>query len=260
MENVHKSRKDFDTSEDPIQALWNKRGEENTEDLPDQVQKELENFKLLNFIDGSHDVLDVGCGNGLTPYLIADHAKSVHGQEYAPVVFRKAKKNVADNLEYSQGDVREMKFEDASFDRVYSQRVLINLNSKEEQLLAMKEVSRVLRPEGLFLMLETSKEGIESISKFRQKVGLSEIKPPWHNLPIDESWVIENAKEFFILKETVYFGTYFFLTRLINPLLAAPEQPSYDSKLNKVAQQLSLNAPEITEEMSQIKIFVLEKK
>lgn len=260
MENVHKSRKDFDNTEDPIQALWNKRGEENTEDLPDQVQKELENLKLFDFIDSSHDVLDVGCGNGLTPHRIAERAKSIHGQEYAPVLLEKARQNTADNLTFSQGDVRKMEFEDASFDRVYSQRVLINLNSREEQLLAMKEVHRVLRLGGVFLMLETSKEGMESISKYRKSVGLSEINPPWHNLPIDESWVIKNAMDFFDLKDTVHFGTYFFLTRLINPLLAAPEQPSYNSKLNQIAQEVALKIPEITEEMSQIKIFVLEKK
>lgn len=254
---MHKTREHFGDSSDPVQDLWTKRAIDNTEDLPDQVQKNLEVAKLLGLIESREEVLDAGCGNGLTTRAVAGKARRVHGLEYTPLLFEKARRHEAQNLTFSQGDIRRMTLADASFDTVYTQRVLINLMSLDEQEQAIREVRRVLRPGGKFLMLETSREGIASLNQFRSLAGLSEIKAPWHNLPIDESALFGRLNNIFHLEATVTFGVYFFLSRIVQPLYVAPALPSFDHPLNSIAADLEIKAPIIIEEMSQIKIWVM---
>ena len=121
MTNLHQTREDFVETEDPIQALWDKRGLENTEDLPDQLQKDLELHHILKYISSEMNVLDVGCGNGRVTNEIAKIATRVDGLEYAPSILSKAiGKYSGDNLAFHQGDVRRLQFSDSSYDIVLS--------------------------------------------------------------------------------------------------------------------------------------------
>jgi hypothetical protein len=52
---------------------------------------------------------------------------------------------------------------------------------------------------------------------------------------------------------------YYFLTRIIQPLLVAPEQPSYDHPLNEVAKRIARGLPDLGE-MGQLAGFILRKR
>ncbi len=261
MKDIHKEKEDFDKSKDPIQELWNQRGSENSEDLPDQIQKKLELDSILSYIKPNHTVIDLGCGNGKVPLAISDVAREVLGVEYAPEILKKALPLAKENLSFCQGDVRELEgISSDYYDIAISERSLINLNNLKEQSIAIDQIHRVLKSGGKYLMLETSKQGIERLSFYRQKFNLSPIKVPWHNLPIDDEWLFAYTKDKFAHIQTVFFDTYFLITRILHPLYVAPEQPSYTNKLNVIASQISKQIPDFNGEMSQIKLHILEKK
>lgn len=101
------------------------------------------------------DVLDVGCGAGhwgraLLPHLPAD-ARMV-GVDREPKFFElAAAKADPDRSQFVAGEAERLPFEDASFDLVTCQLVLIHVR---DPAVAIKEMKRVLRPGGLVLVAE----------------------------------------------------------------------------------------------------------
>lgn len=90
----------------------------------------------------SSDVLEVGCGTGLLLERVAPVARRAVGIDISPGMLEGARKR---GLEAVQGTAEELPFDDASFDLVYSFKVLAHVEAIEQ---AMREVSRVLRPGG----------------------------------------------------------------------------------------------------------------
>jgi hypothetical protein len=52
---------------------------------------------------------------------------------------------------------------------------------------------------------------------------------------------------------------YYFLTRVVQPLLVAPDKPSYDHKLNAVAREIARFMPDL-DGMGHLVAFVLVKR
>ncbi len=99
-------------------------------------------------------VLDVGCGSGLDAFvaaaLVGADGRSV-GVDMAPEMLEWPKRAVAagtlGNIEFREGSVEELPFEDESFDLVISNGVLNLVPDKDA---AFQEMHRVLRPGGSF--------------------------------------------------------------------------------------------------------------
>jgi SAM-dependent methyltransferase len=93
-------------------------------------------------------VLDAGSGSGAMARLIAStHPEwDVVGVDFNPayVAYARDSGRFA-NLSFEQGDLRALKFADASFDVIWSRFVLYFLPSPED---AIREFRRVLRPGG----------------------------------------------------------------------------------------------------------------
>lgn len=101
------------------------------------------------------DVLDVGCGAGhwgraLLPHLPAG-ARLV-GVDREPAFFELAREQTAsDRARFVKGEAEQLPLEDASFDLVTCQTLLIHV---ADPALAIAEMKRVLRPGGLLLAAE----------------------------------------------------------------------------------------------------------
>ena len=52
---------------------------------------------------------------------------------------------------------------------------------------------------------------------------------------------------------------YYFLTRIVQPLLVAPASPTYDHELNEVAKSIARVVPDF-EHMGQLTGFMLRKR
>lgn len=212
----------------------------------DFLMKKLEVKKIMEYMRDGIDVLDVGCGNGITCMEIASKFKlNICGVDFSEGMIKEAYKNI-ENADFI-GDIRFYVSDVASiedspkYDIIYTERCLINLPSWEEQKDAMYKIFSLLKKDGLFLMCENSSEGLDEINLFRSSLGLDEIKKPWHNRYFFDSEIdsvdCPGVKLEFIEN---FSSTYYFLSRVINAWMAKEDgkSPSYDAPINKLALDL----------------------
>lgn len=116
-------------------------------------QTEIEHLHRYLFVREwcrGRDVLDVASGEGYGTALLAQVAKSALGVEIArDAVDHATASYVRDNLTYVQGDARAIPVPDASCDVVTSFETIEHFAEQERFI---KEVRRVLRPGGLFIV------------------------------------------------------------------------------------------------------------
>jgi len=118
-------------------------------------------------IRGDEKVLDVGCGLGKMTVGVAKHlttGKVVGVDIWSKMeipgnsperAYENAKlEGVLDKVEFKTGNVLSLPFPNNSFDLVTSSSVINNLHGDAEKSKALREIFRVLRPGGKFLMAE----------------------------------------------------------------------------------------------------------
>jgi ubiquinone/menaquinone biosynthesis C-methylase UbiE len=130
--------------------------------------------KLLNSISwrGNEKVLDVGCGHGLM--LIGAAKRLRDGKAVGIDLWQKQDQagnsreatslnvrleNVADRVELVDGDARKLPFEGNSFDVVVSSWALHNIYDRAGRDTAVREIVRVLKPGGRFLIVDIRHTG-----------------------------------------------------------------------------------------------------
>ncbi len=95
-------------------------------------------------------VLDLGCGGGHVTFNVARHASEVMAydlsQEMLDVVAGEAMKRGLSNVRTRKGVAEKLPFDDASFDMVLSR---FSAHHWQDLELALREVSRVLKPGGV---------------------------------------------------------------------------------------------------------------
>ena len=92
-------------------------------------------------------VLDAGCGIGYGSTTLAESgAAEVVGIDIAESVVEAARAREAAGVRFEVGDVRKLRFEDASFDAVVAFEVIEHVAEHEA---ALDEFARVLRPAGI---------------------------------------------------------------------------------------------------------------
>ncbi|MEZ4471392.1 MAG: methyltransferase domain-containing protein [bacterium] len=93
-------------------------------------------------LSASRDVLEVGCGTGMILKEIAPVARHAVGIDISRGMLGQAQER---GLHVVEGSATALPFADASFDFVYSFKVLAHVEGIHQ---ALEEVSRVLRPGG----------------------------------------------------------------------------------------------------------------
>jgi ubiquinone/menaquinone biosynthesis C-methylase UbiE len=102
------------------------------------------------------DVLDVASGEGYGSSLLAQSARYVHGLDVDQRAVDFAQSHYgASNIEFRRGDARRLPYDDSSFDVVISFETLEHI---EEHDAFLKEIKRVLRPLGLFVLSSPDRE------------------------------------------------------------------------------------------------------
>lgn len=217
---------------------------------PDYNLREVEIHCLLKWLSNGKKVLDVGCGNGYSTIRFAEKYNSDFiGIDFVDDMVCAARDmadehNIIGKIEFQVGDVTNIGFADDTFDIVISERCLLNLPNREMQWQAMSEISRVLKPGGTYLMLEGTLQGLAKMNEIRNNFGLDSIPDTdqsynWFSNKFDEKELIDKSSEYFSeLISIERFGMYFFLSRVVHPLLVQPEQPKYDAKINEVAREI----------------------
>ncbi len=106
--------------------------------------------------------LDICSGTGeMTSYLsrLAPDDSSVYATDFSmPMLSRARRKSESGRIGFSISEASSLPFDDATFDLVTCSFAMRNLNrSREDLLIALREVRRVLKDGGRFVNLETSR-------------------------------------------------------------------------------------------------------
>jgi len=249
-----------------ILEYWNEQARKYRENplatTPDLIASELEINEILKYITEGQNVLDIGCGNGYKDFEYCKERKiNLKGIDYSQEMIDAAKDALASaegligDLKFTCGNVLKLE-EDTKYDVVITNRCLINLESDEQQMEAIDNIFKILKDDGLFLMMECTKQGLEKIDEVRGAFGLEEIKERWHNYYLNENKILPYLKAKFKSIEINNFNsTYFLISRTINALVAPNgQQADYNSDINKYAAKL----PPIGE-YAPLKLFVIKK-
>ena len=97
---------------------------------------------LVKSLCTDREILEVGCGTGMILKEVQPIARRAVGIDISSGMLAQAQ---ARGLEVVEGSATELPFEDASFDVVYSFKVLAHVEEIER---ALQEIARVLRPGG----------------------------------------------------------------------------------------------------------------
>ena len=204
------------------------------------LQKMIEDVILANISEGQR-MLDVGCGDGASTKLFSGKAEEVVGIDYMPGLLEIAEKqNLLANISYHQGnvlDLSDIRQKFGVFDVVSSIRCLINLSTWEEQAQGLKEIARMVKPHGLYAASEGWSDGRAGLNARRAQCGLHEMPVVFHNLFIDREQFLNEASKYFEFVEYRSFGMYLFTSRVLQPLMVHPEEPTYDHPINVAAAQ-----------------------
>ena len=119
-------------------------------------------IRRLKKMDPRGLLADIGCGPG---YFTGDMARAlpdvtITAVDIADEMLVRARRNlsspdIADRINYQQGDIHALPFEDNSLDFVVS---TFSLHHWAEPPRAFREIHRVLKPQGQFLIFDTRRD------------------------------------------------------------------------------------------------------
>lgn len=217
--------------------------------------RDLEIAHGLEHIRDGDVVLDAGCGPGVALRTYASQRQvEGHGIDYSEnmVAFAKRRtKEVAPglSLDFRVASVTDLPYAGGTFDVVTTHRCLMALLDWERQKEALLEIHRVLKPGGVYVMMEGTIDGLERLNFYRRKFNLPEIDPSGTDRLLTrkfhEQELLAFCEPHYELMRTQRFGMYYFLTRIVQPLLVAPDAPRYDHPLNEVAKVIAKVIPDL---------------
>ena len=172
---------------------------------------------------------------------LASYAKEVVAVDYSAAMIERAKKAFPhfENVTFRVADVLALDIEPGSFDVAISQRCLINLTSWEDQKRALENIAGTLKPGGVFVLQEGTRQGRERLNQVREMLSLSRMPPVRFNLDFDEEVLWPFLRRYFEVVDIHRFGLYDLISRVVHPLVEAPEEPQYDAPINEVAARVA---------------------
>lgn len=105
---------------------------------------------LINLLDLGQ-VLDIASGDGVLAELIANRAESVTCLDSNATVISAARKRLKSqiNVQFHQGDMHQLPFEDNSFDQIF---LMHALTYTQEPQAVISQAARVMRPQGSLIL------------------------------------------------------------------------------------------------------------
>lgn len=231
--------------------------------------RDLEIAYGVEFIRDGDAILDVGCGPGVALQSYArKRAVRAFGIDYSENMVEFARRRTKEQapqltIDFRCASVDDLPFETGTFDVITSHRCLMALLDWERQKKALMEIHRVLKPGGIYVMMEGTFDGLDRLNFYRRKFGLDEIEAGGQDrlltLKFHEKPLAEFCAPHFELVRTQRFGMYYFLTRIVQPLLVAPDKPRYDHPINEVAKRIAAVVPDL-ESMGHLVGFAWRKR
>ncbi|MFH1189223.1 MAG: class I SAM-dependent methyltransferase [Candidatus Omnitrophota bacterium] len=205
----------------------------------DAYQVSIEIKTILDLLNRSDTLLDIGCGNGFATSGYARKCRKVTGVDYSANMIKSAKAAFRrDNLDFKRSDVLNIGTIGRSFSAAVSTRCLINLTNWRDQKRAIINIHGILGRGGRLILVEGIKEGRRNLNVLRNRIGLPSMPGVWHNLDFDYARLMPFLKKHFIVRKEIRFGVYDVLTRAYYPASIYPEEPRYNTSYHSCAEKL----------------------
>jgi SAM-dependent methyltransferase len=245
----------------------------------DYNNRELEIDAIRNFVVGSR-VLDIGCGNGYTLLTLGTLIRNgrLVGVDFSENMIEGArtllKSKFTDLLEtqpeFVNSDVESYleTVKPGQFDTIISERLIVNLPSWNYQREIISAIVDRLAAGGRYLMIEGSAKGFRALNELRVRCGLDEIPDKYAGnessckLDDDELARLLASREDVRVTTPAVFDFYSIASKVLHPLLVAPEQPRFASPINdisRIVQQSLTHENVILPEIGAAKMWVIEK-
>jgi ubiquinone/menaquinone biosynthesis C-methylase UbiE len=115
---------------------------------------------VLEQVKPHHSVLDVGCGVGRLTFRLARLSKETWGIDTSTMAIRTceeiSKSSGISNAHFADMDVRDLQFDNDTFDWVFSITALQCLTTRRDLTLGISEILRVTKKGGTIVLLEST--------------------------------------------------------------------------------------------------------
>lgn len=208
--------------------FWNKRKISGSQN--DTFFQEISSDAIFYVLPECDMLLIVGCGDGTGIKKYTKKAKTVVGLDFSEIAIKKARP-LFPNVEFVIGDILQKQFANNGFDVIISERCICNLKTPEEQILALAQLYKCLKTDGILILCEPWLQGYDRIDEIRKSMNLKPLKRHWHNVLLDQ--VIVEKSQFHIL-EINTFGIYSIISRIFHPAFVQPKEPQFDDNINRL--------------------------
>lgn len=139
----------------------------------DWTLEHVHRYLLARELAAGKDVLDIACGEGYGSALLAARARQVTGVDISSEIIAWAsRKYQADNLRYREGSATAIPLDENSVDLVVSFETIEHLAEQEAML---REIKRVLRPQGVLIISSPDKYEYSDIPGFHNEFHVREL-------------------------------------------------------------------------------------
>jgi ubiquinone/menaquinone biosynthesis C-methylase UbiE len=172
-------------------------------------------------------ILDLGCGNGFALANLAG-GDQLFGVDFSRELLEITRSRNLPGCTLTLGDARQLAFENHTFDFVYTERCLINILDWAGQAAALREIARVLKTGGDYLMIECFTDGLANNNKARADCHLPAIKEAHHNRYFEKEAFYEVIRAHFTIVDTSdsglplpwnFLSSYYFVSRVLYPAM-----------------------------------------
>ena len=229
-----------------ISTYWDGKAEALKTDpsatMKDVILRSLEIEAIGTRLRGDDDLLDVGGGNSFAGIQWAPHCRSVHVVDFSEKMVAYGREAIAAagaaNVETERGSVLELEKYAGQYSAVSCVRVLINLPEQNDQLRGVDQLVSCVAPGGRLFLIEGLEDTFAAMNAMRETMHLPAIPLDWHNRLLPRAALEQRLEKELLIEERVDFGEYYFLSRVLHPLLVAPEPPTFQGRCNQEARKL----------------------
>ena len=245
---------------------WNERAASVAADIEvnimDVFQRELEYDHVGRFLTEDMRLLEIGCGNGFSTQRFRDLVSHVDAMDYAENMIERARERIGErNNRFIHDNILDPKVLEGPYDAVVCVRVLINLADFEQQLRALEVMTSLLKPDGTLILAEGFNEGFRALSELRVSVGLEPLSPAKINYYSDLSDLLPHIEASYEVTDTFHLGAYDYLTRVMYPLVVAPEEATHNTVMSERCVKLARAFnPDSFQPFSRMRGLVLTKR